>query len=93
MLKGDKNALFRLQQISTKQYMPKYLESYYNKKYKNSQNDLNDIDTNPITMNESKVEQKEFKEVSSVPLMPLGKDQLFLNIIKKGAQMDAANNV
>lgn len=50
MLNGDKNALFRLQHISTKQYMPKYLESYYNKKYKHSQNDLIDIDTNPITL-------------------------------------------
>lgn len=94
MLNGDKNALFRLQQISTKQYMPKYLESYYNKKSKNSQNDLNnhDIDTNPITMSESKIEQKEFKEVSSVPSIPLGKDQLFLNILKKGAKMEGHNN-
>ena len=93
MLSGDKNALFRLQQISTKQYMPKYLESYYNKKSKNSQNDLNELDTNPITMSESKMEQKEFKEVSSVPSMPLGKDQLFLNILKKGAKMEGTNHV
>ena len=38
-------------------------------------------------MSDSKLEQKEFKEVSSIPLMPLGKDQLFLNILKKGAKM------
>jgi hypothetical protein len=36
MLSGDKDALFKLQNIRVKNHVPRFIESYYNKKAKNS---------------------------------------------------------
>lgn len=34
MLSGDKNGLFKLQSIRVKNHVPRFIESYYNKKVK-----------------------------------------------------------
>jgi hypothetical protein len=63
MISGDKSALFKLQQISSKNYMPKYMESYYHKKEKYNHIDLNNINEegSKVSLSESKLEQKEVK--------------------------------
>ncbi len=89
VISGDKGALSKLQQITTKNYVPKFMSSYYNKKSKQNQPEMPPIieEINKVKMSESKFEKQEFKEVSSVPTMHTNKDQLFLNILKKGARM------
>jgi hypothetical protein len=87
MMSGDRSALFKLQQMTTAKN-PKYMHTYYQKKI-NSKPPTANNDLNPALV-ESKIEHTPpFKEVSSVPAMQLGKDQQFLNAIKRGAKLDA----
>ena len=36
IINGDKNALSKLQQINNKSYVPRFIDSYYEKKHKNN---------------------------------------------------------
>lgn len=63
VISGDKGALAKLQQISTKHYVPKFMSSYYNKKSKHNQHEIPPIneEINKVKMSESKFEKQDFK--------------------------------